>query len=81
VNPDRRESNLEVVPDDDLALWRGGSGEGQQAAAAIAESEPAKPRSLWWYAMFLVLLAGVAESVVASRYLATQQKEPQTGRD
>jgi len=83
VNPDRRESNLEVVPDDDLALWRGGSssGEPQQAAAAIAESEPAKPRSLWWYAMFLVLLAGIAESVVASRYLATQPEEPQTGHD
>jgi hypothetical protein len=83
VNPDRRESNLEVVPDEDLALWRGGSasGEPQPAAAGIAESEPAKPRSLWWYAMFLVLLAGIAESVVASRYLATQPEEPQTGRD
>jgi hypothetical protein len=83
VNPDRRESNLEVVPDDDLALWRGGStsGEPQPGLAAIAESEPAKPRSLWWYAMFLVLLAGVAESVVAGRYLAAQREEPQTGRD
>jgi hypothetical protein len=29
----------------------------------------------------LVLLAGVAESVVAGRYLATQREEPQTGRD
>src|SRR6202034_3037834 len=74
VNPDRRESNLEVVPDDDLALWRGSSSatESQpQAAAAVgAEAEPAKPRSLWWYAMLLVLLAVIAESLVASRYLA-----------
>ncbi len=80
VNPDRRESNLAPVPDDDLALWRGSStgnaAAGQQAAAAPAnESEPAKPRSLWWYAMFLVLLAVLAESIVASRYLATPQEE------
>jgi aerotolerance regulator-like protein/VWA domain-containing protein len=77
VNPDRRESNLEVVPDDDLALWRGNSAaQPQQAAAAVAESEPAKPRSLWWYAMFLVLLASIAESAIAGRYLATQREEP-----
>jgi len=81
ANPDRRESNLEGVPEDDLSLWRGSSGatETQQAAAALGESEPAKPRSLWWYAMLLVLLAGIAESLVASRYLATQREEPQTG--
>jgi Aerotolerance regulator N-terminal/von Willebrand factor type A domain len=81
VNPDRRESNLAVVPDDDLALWRGastGNATAQQqtaAASAAAESEPAKLRSLWWYAMFLVLLAVLAESFVASRYLATPQEE------
>jgi Aerotolerance regulator N-terminal/von Willebrand factor type A domain len=76
VNSDRRESNLEVVPDEDLALWRGSGGEAQATTTAIAESEPAKPRSLWWYAMFLVLLAGIAESLVASRYLAAQRDGP-----
>lgn len=78
VNPDRRESNLEIVPDDDLALWRGNSGAGSQLAQAAAtgsESEPAKRRSLWWYAMALVLLAAIAESVVAGRYLAVQREE------
>jgi hypothetical protein len=81
VNPDRRESNLEAVADDDLALWRA-SGAGTRApAAAVSESEPAKPRSLWWYAMFLVLLAGIAESAVASRYLATARGDPPTGQD
>jgi hypothetical protein len=78
VNPDRRESNLEIVPDDDLALWRGNSGAGSQqvqAAATGSQSEPAKPRSLWWYAMALVLLAAIAESVVAGRYLAVQREE------
>jgi len=77
VNPDRRESNLEIVPGDDLALWRGtGETEAQQAAAPAGESGPAKPRTLWWYAMVLVLLAAVAESVVAGRYLTAQREEP-----
>ena len=79
VNPDRRESNLEVVPDEDLALWRAtsaGVGKLEQATAAAAgESEPAKPESVWWYAMLLVLLAAIAESVVAGRYLAIQRDE------
>ena len=34
------------------------------------------PESLWWYIMLLVLASGVAESVVASRYLGTQREEP-----
>jgi len=77
VNADRRESNLEVTPDDVLALWRGnGSTEPEHAAAPGGDSEPAKPRSLWWYAMLLVLVAVIAESVVAGRYLATQREEP-----
>jgi hypothetical protein len=77
VNPDRRESNLEIVPGDDLALWRGNTGSTpQQAAPSVAEFEPTKLRSLWWYAMLLVLLAGFAESLVAGRYLSVQREEP-----
>ena len=33
VNPDRRESNLDVVPDDVLALWRGGPKPPEPAAS------------------------------------------------
>jgi hypothetical protein len=77
VNPDRRESDLEIVPSDDLALWRGNIvAQPQQTAALASGSEPAKPRSLWWYAMFLVLLADLAESLVAGRYLSVQREKP-----
>jgi hypothetical protein len=37
--------------------------------------EKNSPRSLWWYVMLLVLVAAVAESIVASRYLGTQREE------
>lgn len=78
VNPDRRESNLEIVPDDDLALWRGNTGTAtsQAQAAFLGESASDKTRSLWWYAMIVLLVAAIAESVVAGRYLAVQRDEP-----
>jgi hypothetical protein len=77
VNPDRRESNLEVIPDDTLALWRGNSGTGtaQQAAAGGSAQEQTQPYRLWWYIMLLVFAAAIAESLLADRYLGTQQQE------
>ena len=80
VNPDPKESNLDVIPDDVLALWQGNGGKTSQEAAAPSQSPgqptPRKtPQTIWWYVMLLVLAAGVAESVVASRYLGVQREE------
>jgi hypothetical protein len=73
VNPDRRESNLEPMAKDLLALW--GAHTSSPAATAGYVQEKNTPRSLWWYVMLLVLVAAVAESIVASRYLGTQREE------
>jgi hypothetical protein len=77
VNPDPRESNLDVIPDDVLTLWRGSKGgESPQGASASGPAMPSKaPQSFWWYVMLLVLTAAVAESALASRYLGTQREE------
>ena len=80
VNPDPKESNLDVIPDDVLALWRGNGGSTSQAAPAPGQTAPAPlpsktPESFWWYVMIFVLAAAVAESVLASRYLGTQREE------
>ena len=80
VNPDPKESNLDVIPDDVLALWQGNGGKSSQDAATAGQSVPAAtpqktPQSFWWYVMLLVLAAAVAESVLASRYLGTQREE------
>jgi hypothetical protein len=76
VNPDVRESNLDVIPDDVLALWQG---KGAQSSAAGGAAGPVAPHktaeTLWWYVMLLVLGAAVAESILASRYLGTQREE------
>ena len=73
VNPDRRESNLEPIAKDMLALWGGHSTLPATTAGTVHEKNT--PRSLWWYVMLLVLVAAVAESIVASRYLGTQREE------
>ena len=77
VNPDRRESNLEVIPDEILALWRGNSGTGmpRRPRQARRAQEQKQPYSLWWYIMLLVFAAAVAESLLADRYLGAQQQE------
>ena len=75
VNADRRESNLEVIPDDTLALWRGNSGTSAAQAAAGQAQEQTRPYSLWWYIMLLVLAAAIAESLLADQYLVAQQPE------
>ncbi|RSL15532.1 putative membrane protein (TIGR02226 family) [Edaphobacter aggregans] len=78
VNPDRRESGLDLIPQDVLKLWSG-SGNADVAAtqgvAAAAGEEKKNAYSLWWWVMLLILIAAVAESVVASRYLGTQREE------
>ena len=76
VNPDPKESNLDVIPQDVLALWQGNGSASSQDAAAPNQSAPSKvPQSLWWYVMLFGLAAAVAESVLASRYLGTQREE------
>jgi hypothetical protein len=77
VNPDRHESNLDVIPDETLALWRGNTSSAAEQSATAADTEQKRqPFGLWWYLMLLALGAAVAESLLASRYLATQREEP-----
>jgi hypothetical protein len=77
ANPDRRESDLTPMAPDVLALWRGSSGEttSAPAAATVGPGAPAA-RSLWWYAMVVLLVAALAESAVGSRYLGTLRERP-----
>jgi hypothetical protein len=81
VNPDPKESNLDVIPSDVLALWQGKGGDSSQEASTsgASSSGPAAPnktpQSFWWSVMLLVFAAAIAESALASRYLGTQREE------
>jgi hypothetical protein len=73
VNADRRESDLEPIPDETLALWQNtGQGRGVDAGTA---AEAAGRRNLWWPAMVAVLLLALAESFLANRHLAFRKED------
>jgi hypothetical protein len=76
VNPDRRESDMTVIPEDVLKLWSGSGGVGMAEGTAEAEIHSRDaPYSLWWWVMLLALVAAVAESLVAAGHLGTQREE------
>jgi hypothetical protein len=74
VHADRRESDLTPVPKETLELWRN-TGRGSDIPSAGAESaSAARPWSLWRYALLLVLIIAIIESVIASRYLSVEKE-------
>ena len=76
VNADRRESNLESMPDDTQQLWIGSSGSGASQNAAASSIQPTfQPVSIWWYVMLIALAAAVAETVLSSGYMGTQRED------
>ena len=75
VNPDRRESDLLPIPQDVQQLWSGNNAGGTPAETATLDDVKYRRVNLWWYAMLLALVVGLAEAALASRYMRTQREE------
>jgi hypothetical protein len=73
VNPDRRESDFTLIPQETLALWQN-TGQGSHAQQAGAGESERKPLDFWWYVMILVLALAVAESLVGNWHLAVDKE-------
>ena len=73
VHADRRESDLAAIPAETLDLWRN-TGRGIGGGTSATADSAARPWSLWRYALFLVLLIGLAESLLAVRYLSVEKE-------
>ena len=76
VNPDRRESDLGIMPKDVLSLWSGRNGGRNQGLRREPGQQESKPYELWWYIMLLVLATTLAESLLGSRYLQKLRENP-----
>jgi hypothetical protein len=76
VHADRRESDLTPVPPETLDLWKntGRSLDTPPSPDGSAAQTQARPWSLWRYALLLVLITAIIESVLASRYLSVEKE-------
>jgi len=77
VNPDRRESDLQPMADDVQQLWSGSGNTAPPQSSSANVTDEAKYRrvNLWWYVMLFALAVALAETVLASSYMATQREE------
>jgi len=78
VHTDRRESDLTTAPKENLDLWRNtgvtASGGGNAVDEPGTVEQSTRPWSLWRYALVLVLIAALVESIFASRYLKEERQ-------
>jgi len=72
ANADRRESDFEMIAADTLKLWQS-TGESSAQGGGAGQSETQR-RPLWWPVLLMALLAALAESVVAARYLTVSKE-------
>jgi len=72
VHPDRRESDLTVIPDETLDLWRN-TGSNASAQKAVSGQTSMTPWNLWRYVLLFALIAACVESVFAVRYLKEER--------
>jgi hypothetical protein len=77
VHADRRESNLAVIPEETLALWRAtGSDQTGAGASGPGNERDKKPWPLWPWLLLLLLVVAMAESLVADRHLRPAADRP-----
>lgn len=80
AHPDRRESDMAVIPETTLDLWKGtGSGDTQAGAGGAGDQKTA-PYSLSPVFLLLLLLVALAESAVANGYLRSPAERQEGAR-
>lgn len=70
VNADRKESDLELMPQETLSAWQGTGVKPEQVAGQ--EREQQQTSNLWWYVMLAALLFALIESLLASQHLEVE---------
>lgn len=73
VNPDRRESDFAVVPQETLDLWKNtgiASKEADTSSAASSSNKQNDKAELWPYVLAMLAVLAVAESVLGNRHMS-----------
>jgi hypothetical protein len=75
VNPDRRESDFALIPQETLDLWKNTgvatkSAPGTTAAGTTTRDDNAE---LWWWVLAMLAVMAIAESILGNRHMTAQQ--------
>jgi hypothetical protein len=82
VHADRRESDLAVMPQETLDLWRAtGSDQTAPGASGSGNERDKKPWPLWPWILLLLLVVAMAESLVADRHLRPAADKPEQRKE
>lgn len=69
VNPDRRESDLEALPQETIDLWKNTGMSAASAADSSDQAERERSWSPWRWVLFVLILIVIAERLIGHRYL------------
>jgi hypothetical protein len=82
AHADRRESDLSVIPQETLELWRAtGSDQTATGASGPGNEREKKPWPLWPWLLLLLLVVAMAESLVADRHLRPAADSPDVRKE
>ncbi len=82
AHADRRESDLTVIPQETLELWRAtGSDQTAPGASGPGNERDKKPWPLWPWLLLLLLVVAMAESLVADRHLRPAADSPDVRKE
>lgn len=70
VNPDPRESDLTLVPEETMTLWKNTGEKSVNAGSGVASP---KRTQLWWYVLMAALILAVAESLAGNKHLSAKE--------
>jgi hypothetical protein len=74
VNADRRESDLDPIAAETLALWQNTAQGQPQNAVSGGEPDAPKLMEFWWYVLIAVLALAVAESLLGNKHLTVDKE-------
>jgi len=81
AHADRRESNLQVIPQETLDLWRATGSDQTTPGSSGGESRDKKPWPLWPWLLLLLLIVAMAESLVADRHIRPAAESPDVRKE
>jgi hypothetical protein len=73
VNPDRRESDFSIIPNDTLELWKN-TGVASKTAPGTTSGSGTKEDNaeLWWWVLAMLAILAVAESIMGNRQMTAE---------